>query len=108
MTVTVTPLAITVGVLVTSLLCYLLKLVGLALPKRVLEHPYAIRLGALLPISLLSALVAVQTFASGTTLTIDARAAGVAVAAVALMLRAPFLLVVILATVTSALIRLIA
>jgi hypothetical protein len=97
--------AITVGVLVTALLCYLIKLAGLAVPQQVLEHPYVIRLGALLPVSLLAALVAVQTFATGESLTLDARAAGVAVAAVALILRAPFLLVVVLATATAALLR---
>lgn len=98
-------LAITIGVLATGLSCYAIKFIGLALPKQVLEHPYAIRLGALLPVSLLAALVAVQTFADGESLTLDARAAGVAVAAVALILRAPFLLVVVLATATAALIR---
>jgi len=97
--------AITWGVLATALLCYLIKLVGLALPTQVLEHHYVIRLGALLPVSLLAALVAVQTFAMGESLTLDARAAGVAVAVLALILRAPFLLVVVLATATAALLR---
>ena len=49
-----------------------------------------------------AALVAVQTFATGTALTLDARAAALAVAVVALILRAPFLAVVILAGVTAA------
>ena len=42
------------------------------------------------------------------TVTLDARAAGVGVAVVALMLRAPFLLVVVLAAATAALVRLVA
>ena len=61
---------------------------------------------ALLPIAMLSALVAVQTFGSGQSLVIDARLAGVAVAVVALVLRAPFLAVVLAAAITAALLRL--
>jgi branched chain amino acid efflux pump len=46
---------------------------------------------------LLAALVVGQTFASGRSLTIDARAAGVCAAAVALVLRAPLLVVLVVA-----------
>ena len=60
---------------------------------------------ALLPSAMLSALVAVQTFGSGQSLVIDARLAGVAVAVVALVLRAPFLAVVLAAAITAALLR---
>jgi hypothetical protein len=60
----------------------------------------------MLPVALLSALVAVQTFtAPGGGLTLDARAAGMAVAVIALVFRAPFLLVVILAAATAATLR---
>ena len=41
--------------------------------------------------ALLSALIGVQVFASGTGLTLDARAVGLGVAVVLLVLRAPFL-----------------
>jgi hypothetical protein len=50
----------------------------------------------------LSALVAVQTFASKSKLELDHRALGLAVAIVALAFRAPFPIVVISAAVTSA------
>jgi len=86
--------------------CYLLKLAGLSLPARVLEHPRVERVADLIPVALLAALVAVQVFASGTSLTIDARAAGLAAAVVALLLRAPFLVVVFVAAATAALLRL--
>ena len=56
--------------------CYLLKLAGLSVPARVLERPLVERIADLIPVALLSALVAVQVFASGTHVTIDARAAG--------------------------------
>jgi len=86
--------------------CYLLKLAGLSLPARVLEHPLVERVADLIPVALLAALVAVQVFTNGTALTIDARAAGLAAAVVALALRAPFLVVVFVAAATAGLLRL--
>ena len=87
--------------------CYLLKLAGLWVPERWLEHPVAAQVVALLPVALLAALAAVQTFATGTTLVIDARVAGVGVAVVLLLLRAPFIVVVVAAAATAALLRLL-
>jgi hypothetical protein len=58
-----------------------------------------------MPVALLAALVAVQTFATGQSLVVDARVAGLAVAIVALLLRAPFLVVVVVAAVSAALLR---
>lgn len=86
--------------------CYLLKLVGLSVPERVLAHPLADRVAALIPVALLGALVAVQVLADGQDLVLDARLFGLAVAAGLLLLRAPFLLVVLAAAVTAALARL--
>jgi hypothetical protein len=57
-------------------------------------------------IALLAALAAVQALAIGDDLVVDARLAGVAVAAVALVLRAPFIVVVAAAALTAALLRL--
>jgi branched chain amino acid efflux pump len=59
----------------------------------------------LLAPALLGALVAVQTFGDGQALAVDERVLGVAVAAIAIWRKAPLLLVVILATVTTALAR---
>ena len=86
--------------------CYLLKLAGLSLPASVLERPLVERIADLIPVALLAALVAVQVFTHGTELTLDARAAGLAVAVVALLLRAPFLVVVFAAALSTALLRL--
>lgn len=86
--------------------CYLLKLAGLSVPERVLAHPLADRVAALIPVALLGALVAVQVLAAGQDLVLDARLLGLAVAAGLLLLRAPFLLVVLAAAVTAALARL--
>jgi branched chain amino acid efflux pump len=85
--------------------CYLLKLAGMSLPPRVLEHRFVARVADLIPVALLAALIAVQVFASGQHLTVDARAAGLAVAVVALLLRAPFLVVVFVAALAAALLR---
>jgi hypothetical protein len=94
------------AILVTAAGCYALKLAGLSVPQAWLDHPLVARASALLPIVLLAALAAVQTFAVGTRLVVDARLAGVAAAAVALLLRAPFLVVVAVAAATAALVRL--
>ena len=93
-------------VLLASGLSFALKLAGYVVPHHVLDGPVLSRVSAMLPVALLSALVTVQTFTSGSrVLTLDARAAGVAVAVTALLLRAPFLLVVVLAAATAATLR---
>ena len=95
------------AILATAAGCYLLKLAGLWVPEQVLDHPLMARVSDLLPVALLAALAAVQTVATGETLVLDARVAGVVVAAVALLLRAPFLVVVAAAAGTAALLRLL-
>ena len=93
------------AVIAGSLGCYVEKLIGFLLPASVLERVSIRRITGLLPVALLSALVAVQTFADGQTLVIDARLAGVLAAVVARVLRAPFLVVVLVAAITAALLR---
>jgi len=83
--------------------CYALKLAGLSVPRRLLDGPRARRVALLLPVALLAALIATQTFAGG----FDARAAGLAAAVVAVLARAPFLVVVAAAAATTALLRLV-
>jgi branched-subunit amino acid transport protein len=85
--------------------CYVLKLAGMSLPERVLADRRVRRIGTLLPVALLSALVATQTFTTGHDLTLDARAAGLAVAVAAVLVRAPFLVVIVAATGATALVR---
>ncbi|MFE1951482.1 AzlD domain-containing protein [Streptomyces sp. NPDC059524] len=93
---------------VTVVGCYAVKLIGLLVPAGALERPVVQRLSALLPVALLAALTAQQTFADGRVLVLDAKAAGVAAAAVALVLRAPFLVVVGAAVVVTAGVRALA
>jgi branched-subunit amino acid transport protein len=95
------------GVLVASAACYALKLAGLSLPQRWLADPRIQRTVPLIPIALLAALVATQTFSTGHHLVLDARATALLVALIAVVLRAPFLVVVAAATMTAALLRLV-
>ena len=60
--------------------------------------------GLLAP-ALLAALVVTQVFATEQKLVLDARAVGLATAAVALVLRAPILVVIIAAAAATALVR---
>lgn len=57
--------------------------------------------------TLLAALIATQVFGSGQRLVVDARVAGITVAALALWWRLPTLLVVVLAAATTAATRLL-
>ena len=94
-----------IAIAATAVGCYLAKLLGLLVPAHILERPLVQRLAALLPVALLAALTAQQTFSQGHHLTVDARGAGLAAAALALLLRAPFLLVVATAVVVTAAVR---
>jgi branched-subunit amino acid transport protein len=94
--------AMWIGIMATSIIAFLLKYLGHSVPERWLSHPRVLKINSMIPIALLSALVAVQTFTSDKTLVIDQRLAGLAVAVIALILRAPFAVVVISAAATSA------
>lgn len=94
------------AVLTAALGCYLLKLAGLSVPSSVLARPAVSRVADLIPVALLAALIAVQVLGDDQRLVLDARAAGLAAAVVALVLRAPFLVVVVAAALTAALVRL--
>jgi len=100
------PYALTwVAVVLASAVCFATKLIGHRVPEHWLAHPRVARIASLVTVALLAALVAVQTFTAGAQVLIDARLAAVAVAAVALALRAPFIVVVVLAAVTAAALR---
>jgi hypothetical protein len=95
------------GAIITACIgCYLFKLAGLSIPGDLLENPLVGRIATLLPVALLAALVATGTFAVGESLVIDARVVGLGVAVIALLLRAPFLVVVVAAAAATALTRL--
>jgi branched-subunit amino acid transport protein len=93
-----------IAVIGTSAIAFGLKYFGHSIPEKYLTNPRALRINTLIPIALLSALVAVQTLAEKSKLVIDQRLAGMAVAVIALALKAPFPVVVLGSAAASALI----
>jgi Branched-chain amino acid transport protein (AzlD) len=79
----------------------------LALGGRELRRGAFAVIGLLAP-ALLAALVLTDTFARDQELTVDARAAGLGCAGVAVLLRAPLLMVVLVAAVGAAAVRAVA
>ena len=95
------------GLLAAAAACYGLKLAGLSLPARWLQDARIERTVPLLPVALIAALIAVQTFSAGRHLVLDVRAAALGVAVIAVLLRAPFIVVIVAAAATAALLRLL-
>ncbi len=87
--------------------CYALKLAGYLVPARVLAAPRVRRIVELVPVALLAALVVVELLANGRSIQLDGpRLAGFAAGGVAVWRRAPFIIVVVIAAVVAALLRL--
>jgi len=96
------------AVLLASALAFALKLSGYVVPARWLDGDRTTRITSALPIALLAALVGVQTLTdTDGSIAVDSRLAAVAVAVVALVLRAPFIVVVVLAAAVAAGLRLL-
>ncbi len=91
-----------IAVLGTSAIAFALKYFGHSVPERYLSNPRMLRINTLMPIALLSALVSVQTITDKSKLVIDQRLAGLSVAVIALLLKAPFPVVVLGSAVASA------
>ncbi|MDF1489028.1 AzlD domain-containing protein [Tessaracoccus caeni] len=89
-------------ILIACGIAYVTKLVGYLLPHAWLEQPRVQRTAAGMTVGLLASLVAVNTFVTVTSLTFDARLAALVAATIALLLRAPFLVVVIVGAATTA------
>jgi branched-subunit amino acid transport protein len=91
-----------IAIAALTVICFVIKASGpVALGGRDLPE-WANELIVLIPAALLSALVVVQTFASGKDLVLDARAPALAVAALALALRASMIVVLVAAALTAA------
>ncbi|GAA1062209.1 AzlD domain-containing protein [Agromyces bracchium] len=83
-----------------------LKLAGHLVPASFLERERPARIADLLTVALLAALIAVQTLAVGQTLVVDARVPALVVAAALYAVRTPFIVVVAVAALVAAGIRL--
>ena len=97
--------ALWVSIFVVALASAAIKAAGPAFVGGRELPPWSSSVIALLAPALLAALVVTQTFAEDGQLVLDARVAGMAVAAGALALRAPVLVAVALAAVVTALVR---
>ena len=91
-----------------SLAAYGLKLLGSVVVGQRIMPPVIERCLLLIPAALLAGLIAKDTFTVGQTIAVDARAAGLAVAAFATWRRVPFALIIVLGVGTTALVRLFA
>lgn len=94
-----------IWLILACVLAYAWKLVGYFVPAKFLEDPRTSRIAGTMTIGLLASLTVVNAVASGQSLAADARLGALGAAAVALALRAPFLMVVIAGAGTAALLR---
>jgi len=93
-------------IIIASLGCLALKVSGYLVPPSFMEKPKPSRVANLLTVALLAALVATQTFGAGSEIVLDARVPAILLAAGLFALRVPFVLVIIAAAATAALLRL--
>lgn len=93
-------------VLAACAAAYLTKLAGYLLPEEWLDRPWVRTVSVGMTAGLLTSLVVTNTLVDGTALVLDARVAALAAAAVALWLRAPYLVVVLVGGLAAALARL--
>ena len=91
------PSSVWIVVISAAVGAYLLKLAGLSVPPKVLERPLIRHAVELIPAALLAALVAVNALTAEGAIVLDFRLAALAAAAIALALRAPFLVVLVVA-----------
>ncbi len=101
------------AVIAASLAVFSWKLFGYLLPRRLLESDFLNKLAGYLTISLMAGLVGVQTFVSsagkdaGQQVVLDERVPALLVAMLLLKLKAPFIVIVIVAAAVAASLRLI-
>ncbi len=92
-------------ILLASAAAFATKFAGYLVPARLLERPRMLQVAATLTIGLLAALTAVNAVADGQALVLDARLAALLAAGAALLVRLPFIAVVIAGAGASALAR---
>jgi hypothetical protein len=96
-----------IWLLVSCLLAYLWKLSGYLVPASLLRDARMSRIAGTMTIGLLASLTIVNTVASGQSVSLDARLGALAAAGMALWLRAPFLVVVLVGAGAAAGLRLL-
>jgi uncharacterized membrane protein len=94
-------------IIVAGVLAFLTKLLGYLVPRRWLTNPRVARVAGTLTIGLLASLTVANTVATGQHLVLDSRLGALVAAGIALWLRAPFLVVVIVGAAAAAGLRLL-
>ena len=94
-------------IVVACVVGYATKLLGHLVPAAWLDDPRVARVAGTLTIGLLASLTVANAVSSGQQLVLDARLGALAAAAVALWLRAPFLVVVVAGALAAAGLRLL-
>lgn len=101
-------MSVWVGIVIGALAVYSWKIFGYLVPHTVLDNPKIAKIANLLTVALLSALTGVQMLTSGSTISFDARIPALALAAILLRLKAPFIVMVAAAAALAAILRLFA
>ena len=86
---------------------FLTKLTGYLVPKKWLTNPRVARVAGTLTIGLLASLTVANAVATGQHVVIDSRLGALVAAAIALFLKAPFLVVVLVGAAAAAGLRLL-
>ncbi len=94
-------------ILVACVLAFLTKLLGYLVPRKWLTNRRIARVAGTLTIGLLASLTVANTVATGQALSLDSRVGALVAAAIALWLRAPFLVVVIAGAAAAAGLRML-
>jgi branched-subunit amino acid transport protein len=92
-------------IIMLSVVSYGLKMVGFVVVGGRTMPPALERCLGLIPASLLAALVVKDTFTTAQSVVVDARAAGLVVAVIAVWRKAPFIVVVLAAMAATAVVR---
>ncbi|RFA11197.1 branched-chain amino acid transporter AzlD [Subtercola boreus] len=93
--------------ILASIACFALKLAGYVIPPALLSRPTPARIANLLTVALLAGLIAVQTLGQSQSLVLDARVPALVVSAGLYALKVPFIVVVAVAALVAAGIRLV-
>jgi len=92
------------AILISSVVIFIARIIGYSVPSSILEKERLQRITTLIPIVLLAALVGSQTMVKSGEVVIDHRLAGLLAGAIALRLKGSFLVVLVVAGLTGALV----
>jgi hypothetical protein len=89
-------------VLLACAAAFLIKLAGYLLPQSLLDRPVVHELAGALTVGLLASLTVLNTVGKGQSIALDSRLLALAAGAIALKLKAPYIVVVIVGALAAA------